>query len=73
VHVSVDAVSVMAVYQPVVLACGHCGGRPETFFLWVSQGSLWYDGMVWYDERYGESVTCVHSVHMPTRQVDMLP
>jgi hypothetical protein len=30
VHVSVDAVNVMAAYQPVVLACAHCGGRSET-------------------------------------------
>ena len=29
-HISVDAVNVMAAYQPVVLACVHCGGRIET-------------------------------------------
>jgi len=29
VHISVDAVNVMAAYQPVVLACVHCGGRIE--------------------------------------------
>ena len=26
-HISVDAVNVMAAYQPVVLTCVHCGGR----------------------------------------------
>jgi len=30
VHISIDAVSVMAAYQPVVLACLHCGGRIES-------------------------------------------
>ena len=29
-HISVDAVNVMAAYQPVVLTCVHCGGRIET-------------------------------------------
>jgi hypothetical protein len=29
-NVSVDAVNVIAAYQPVVLACAHCGGRTET-------------------------------------------
>ena len=29
-HISVDAVNVMAAYQPVVLACVHCGGRIES-------------------------------------------
>ena len=28
-HGSVDAVNVMAAYQPVVLTCVHCGGRIE--------------------------------------------
>jgi len=26
VHISVDAVNVMAAYQPVVLTCVHCAG-----------------------------------------------
>jgi len=30
VHISVDAVNVMAAYQPVMLTCVHCGGRIET-------------------------------------------
>jgi len=30
VYISVDAVNVMAAYQPVVLACVHCGGTIET-------------------------------------------
>ena len=46
-HISVDAVNVMAAYQPVVLACVHCGGRIET-------------------------LSYLHSVHMSTRQVDMI-
>ena len=29
-QISVDAVNVMAAYQPVVLTCVHCGGRTET-------------------------------------------
>ena len=29
-HISVDAVNVMAAHQPVVLTCVHCGGRIET-------------------------------------------
>jgi len=33
VHISVDAVNVITAYQPVVLACVHCGGRIETLFL----------------------------------------
>ena len=32
-HISVDAVNVMAAYQPVVLTCVHCGGRIETMQL----------------------------------------
>jgi len=30
VHTRVDAVNVMAAYQPVELKCVHCGGRIET-------------------------------------------
>ena len=29
-HISVDAVNVMAGYQPVVLTCVHCGGRIDS-------------------------------------------
>jgi hypothetical protein len=31
VYVSVDTVNVTAAYQPVVLACAHCGGRRVGF------------------------------------------
>jgi len=34
VHISVDAVNVMAACQPVMLTCVHCGGRIETYSLW---------------------------------------
>ena len=30
-HISVDAVNVMAAYQPVVLTCVHCGGNFVNF------------------------------------------
>ena len=37
-HISVDAVNVMAAYQPVVLTCVHCGGRIETLLLRILVG-----------------------------------
>jgi len=40
-HISVDAVNVMAAYQPVVLTCVHCGGRIETH-MYVCSCFLWY-------------------------------
>ena len=43
-HISVDAVNVMAAYQPVVLACVHCGGI-ETDLGDVLK-VVWYVGQV---------------------------
>ena len=38
-HISVDAVNVMAAYQPVVLTCVHSGGRKVTIS-YVFEGHL---------------------------------